>query len=160
DVVGDEQARQRVKTVVHTAAKFELGKNVKGWPTLVKLIGADGTAVIDRVRGWLGLAPDKPTGAGTEKPKVRTMESHRPIRVEVLPSPLDGFVAEGAASLGCDPAYVALPALAAIASAIGNTRALRLKRGWEEPSIIWAVVVGDSGTTKTPAFKLGVRNLY
>jgi DNA polymerase I-like protein with 3'-5' exonuclease and polymerase domains len=164
ELAGDEQARQRVKTVVHTAAKLGRGEKVNGWPTLVKLLGADGSAVVDKVRVWLGLASERAADARTDstpgKPKVRRLEPYRPFPVDSLPTPLNEFVAQGAAALGCDPAYVALPALAAAASAIGNTRSLRLKRGWEEPSIVWAVVVGDSGTTKTPAFKLAIRHLY
>ena len=160
DLAGDEQARQRVKTVVHTAAKVDQGKSVKGWPTLAKLIGPDGGPVVDKVRAWLGLCVEKAPGAGAARPRVRRLDPYRPFPVAALPAPLDGFVGQGAAALGCDPAYVALPALAVVASAVGNTRVLRLKRGWEEPSIVWSVVVGDSGTTKTPAFKLAVRHLY
>jgi DNA polymerase I-like protein with 3'-5' exonuclease and polymerase domains len=160
ELAGDEQSRQRVKVVVHTAAKVEAGKNVKGWPTMVKLLGRDGGAVVEKVRAWLGLFVPGRTAARDGKPRVRRLEPYRPFPVEALPARLDRFVAEGAAALGCDPAYVALPALAVAASAIGNSRAIRLKRGWDEPSIVWAVVVGDSGTTKTPAFKLAVRHLY
>jgi hypothetical protein len=47
ELAGDEQARQRVKTVVHKAAKAGRGERVKGWPTLAKLLGADGRAVVD-----------------------------------------------------------------------------------------------------------------
>jgi hypothetical protein len=108
------------------------------------------------VRSWLGFAPERAADARSNstpgKPKVRRLEPYRPFPVDTLPTPLNEFVAQGAAALGCDPAYVALPALAVVASAVGTTRALRLKRGWEEPSIVWAVVAGDSGTTKTPAF--------
>src|SRR5262249_28793661 len=38
--------------------------------------------------------------------------------------------------------------------AIGNTRRLELKRGWSEPAILWTVVVGTSGSHKSPAFSL------
>src|SRR5262249_48006894 len=47
---------------------------------------------------------------------------------------------------------LALPALAAVASAIGNTRTIGLKRGWHEPSVVWSAIVGDSGTLKSPAY--------
>ena len=59
--------------------------------------------------------------------------------------------------MGCDPAYLALPLLAAIASAIGNTRRIRLKGIWTEPSVLWCVIVGDSGTLKSPAFELALQ---
>jgi len=80
--------------------------------------------------------------------------TRQPFPVEALPEPIRSFVAKGARAIGCDPSYVALPLLAALAAAIGNTRRIQLKRGWTEPAIVWAAIVGESGTLKTPAFKL------
>jgi hypothetical protein len=77
--------------------------------------------------------------------------------VDALPEPLRGFVAAGAKAIGCDPSYLALPMLTVIAAAIGNTRRIQLKRGWTAPAIVWTAVVGESGTAKTPAFKLAMR---
>jgi hypothetical protein len=68
----------------------------------------------------------------------------------LLPWPVREYVEQASGALGCDPAYVAVPMLAALASAIGNTRRIRLKPSWTEPAVIWAVVVGDSGTSKAP----------
>src|SRR5258708_1337192 len=92
----------------------------------------------------------------TTKPPPTTrsaqqLEPYQPFPVDALPTPLDRFVSKAASALGCDEAYIALPVLAVVASAIGNTRTIRLKRGWTEPSVVWAVVVGDSGTLKSPA---------
>jgi hypothetical protein len=77
--------------------------------------------------------------------------------VDALPEPIRGFVDSGARAIGCDPSYLALPLLTAIAAAIGNTRRLELKRGWSAPAILWGAIVGESGTAKTPAFKLVMR---
>lgn len=85
------------------------------------------------------------------------VERHEPFPVDALPEPLRGFVAAGAKAIGCDPSYLALPMLTAIAAAIGNTRRIQLKRGWSAPAIVWAGIVGESGTAKTPAFKLVMR---
>ncbi len=84
-------------------------------------------------------------------------ESFKPFPVGALPEPLRGFVAAGAKAIGCDSSYVALPLLTALAAAIGNTRRIQLKRGWTAPAIIWVAIVGESGTAKTPAFKLAMR---
>ena len=84
-------------------------------------------------------------------------ERFRPFPVDALPQPIRGFVGAGAKAIGCDPSYLALPPLTAIAAAIGNTRRLELKRGWYAPPIIWTAIVGESGTAKTPAFKLVMR---
>lgn len=83
--------------------------------------------------------------------------AYRPFPPEALPAPLRGFVDAGARAIGCDPSYLALPLLTAIAAAIGNTRRLELKRGWSAPPILWGAIVGESGTAKTPAFKLVMR---
>ena len=87
------------------------------------------------------------------------VDTWRPFPTEALPDPLRSFVAAGAEAMGCDASYLALPLLAATASAIGNTRRLRLKRGWDVPAIVWGAVVGESGTTKTPAFRAVMRPL-
>lgn len=81
----------------------------------------------------------------------------RPFPLDALPAPIRSFVDGGSRAIGCDPSYLALPLLTAIASAIGNTRRLELKRGWSAPPILWVAIVGESGTAKTPAFKLVMR---
>jgi hypothetical protein len=83
--------------------------------------------------------------------------AYRPFPVDALPESIRGFVDAGARAIGCDPSYLALPLLTAIAAAIGNTRRLELKRGWSAPPILWGAIVGESGTAKTPAFKLVMR---
>ena len=37
---------------------------------------------------------------------------------------------------------------------MGATRRIQLKQGWCEPPVIWSVVVGESGTSKSPALAL------
>ena len=84
----------------------------------------------------------------------------QPFPVDALPEPIQSFVVKGAQAIGCDASYLALPLLTAIAAAIGNTRRLELKRGWLAPPILWSVIVGESGTAKTPAFQLVLRIIY
>jgi hypothetical protein len=93
-------------------------------------------------------------------PVASPVAAYRPFPVEVLPEPVKSYVVEGAAALGCDPAFVALPALGAMAGAIGNARAVRLKSTWTEPAILWVVVVADSGSLKSPAQELPVKRIY
>jgi hypothetical protein len=80
-----------------------------------------------------------------------------PFPLDALPDPIRGFVDAGARAIGCDVSYLALPLLTVIAAAIGNTRRLELKRGWCVPPILWGAIVGESGTAKTPAFRLVMR---
>jgi hypothetical protein len=81
----------------------------------------------------------------------------RPFPVDSLPDPIRGFVKAWAKAIGCDYSYLGLVMLTTLAAAIGNTRRLELKRGWSAPPIIWVAIVGESGTAKTPAFKLVMR---
>ena len=56
-----------------------------------------------------------------------------------------------AGSIGCDHTFVALPTLAMLGSAIGTRRCLKLKNGWREFPVVWSMIVGESGTKKSPA---------
>jgi hypothetical protein len=85
--------------------------------------------------------------------------AYKPFPSECLPEPLQSLVVQGAESIGCDQALVALPLLAATAGAIGNARQIVLKAGWREPSVIWAVAVALSGDGKSPAFYLALDGL-
>lgn len=97
--------------------------------------------------------------AATPKATMPTVEPFRPFPVDTLPGPLDSFVEAASLAMACDPSFVALPLLAALAAAIGSTRRIVLKRGWSEPAILWVAIVGESGTTKTPPFKLVMKPL-
>lgn len=74
-----------------------------------------------------------------------------PFPIEALPNPIKRFCTEAAAAIGCDVSYLAVPALAALAGCIGNSNVIQLKHGWCEPSVVWAAIIGESGTTKSPA---------
>lgn len=76
-----------------------------------------------------------------------------PFPVDVLPDPIRGFVNAAAKAIGCDASYIALPLLSGLASAIGNTHRIELKRSWTEPAIVWTAIVGKSGTSKSPAIE-------
>jgi hypothetical protein len=94
------------------------------------------------------------------KRSVRELQPYQPFPVDALPKPLAEFVQQGALSLGCDPAFVALPAWAVLGSVIGNSRSIRLKRTWWEPPVFWCAIVGDSGTLKSPAWTMCLSPLF
>jgi len=118
--------------------------------------------------GWRGRQSRPPTPSTvyetSRKPgkkagfvDVDSLIPWKPFPVEVLPEPVQSYVQRVSAAIGCDPSYVAVPMLPALASAIGNTREIRLKRGWSEPAVLWGAIVGDSGTTKSPAADAATR---
>ena len=121
---------------------------------IVDWIDAHGDAAEPR-----GMPVELEALTGTAKcienePTAGNGDAFVPFPVEALPEPIRGFVASGTKAIGCDSSFLALPLLVALASAIGNTRRLELKRGWSVPPILWGAIVGESGTAKTPAFKL------
>ena len=84
------------------------------------------------------------------------MTAYSRFPTEFLPEPIRSFVREGAAAIGVDPSMVALSLLAALGAAIGNTRRLLVKPDWKAPPILWTAVVAESGSAKSPAFKLAL----
>ena len=98
-------------------------------------------------------------GDGSHEPVPPTRDRYEPFPVDVLPEPVRSYINESAAAIGCDPAFVALPLLSALAAAIGNARRLEVKPGWSEPAIVWTAVVAESGTAKSPAMDAALRPL-
>jgi len=84
----------------------------------------------------------------------------RPFPVDVLPEPALVLVEEAAASIGVDPAAVAIPCLVGMAIAVGGSRVVRIKGGWSEPAIIWAAVVARSGERKSPPLDVAMEPLH
>lgn len=88
------------------------------------------------------------------------IEPFQPFPVEVLPEPLRGFVTVTAKAIGCDMSYVVLPLITGLAAAIGNSRRIELKKGWAEPCVIWAAIIGESGTAKSPALDVPLNTIW
>lgn len=107
---------------------------------------------IEGVAGFVFGAPEVPA---TPPPA-----EYAPFPVDSLPEPLRSLCTEGAAAIGCDPSFVALPLLSACAAAIGNSRRVELKGGWTEPAIVWSAVVAESGTAKSPPFRLALAPIH
>ncbi len=89
----------------------------------------------------------------------RAFGGYRPFPDHALPGPVRDYVLGASKAIGCDPAFVALPLLASLARAIGTRRVIRLKNTWTEPAIIWAAIIGKSGSHKTPALQSAMQFL-
>jgi hypothetical protein len=77
----------------------------------------------------------------------------QPFPVELLPAGVRDYVTQTAEGMASDPAMMAVPMLAALAAGIGNTRTVMVKSDWQEPAILWAAIVAESGSLKTPAMR-------
>ncbi len=103
---------------------------------------------------WLGDAVIRAAeSVGASASTAREIEPYQPFPIGVLPVVVGNFVGAASCAIGCDASFIALPLLGCLARAIGNKRVIRLKRTWTEPAIVWAAIVGKSGTHKTPALQ-------
>ncbi|MEW6249649.1 MAG: DUF3987 domain-containing protein [Planctomycetota bacterium] len=100
-----------------------------------------------------GAEPQAPAPSGP------MLEPFQAFPVDALPNRLRLFVEAVAAATGTDPAFAAMAALVVVAGCIGNRVAVLVKSGWTEPAVLWGVLVGRSGTTKSPVLKLVTRAL-
>jgi hypothetical protein len=76
---------------------------------------------------------------------------------DALPNSVRRFVEEAAASVGCPVDFVAVPALVALSAAIGDTRRVVIKKSWTEGAALYAGILGEAATKKTPAMNLALR---
>ena len=97
--------------------------------------------------------------SGTSKP-AREFIPWKPFPVDALPGTIAHFVRMVAAAMGCDLAFVAVPLLPTLASCVGNTRRIRLKKSWSEPSVIWASTIAPPSSLKSPAWQAAVDPLH
>jgi hypothetical protein len=140
-----------------TACDFILNGIISGWSDLGKELSSETESVRN---AWL------PILAQVLKTDVRTVMTRaelspevdddeatwKPFPVELLPEPLQSYVRQAAPATGSDESMVALQLLSLLASCIGTTRRIQLKRGWSESCALWCIVVSRSGQKKTPPF--------
>jgi hypothetical protein len=94
------------------------------------------------------------TSSAETKKASAPVDAYEAFPVDALPEPLAAFVSEAAAAIGVDPAYVGLPLLPIVGAAIGTALRLELRDdGYSVPAIVWAAIVGSSGSGKSPALR-------
>lgn len=78
---------------------------------------------------------------------------------DTLPTVLRDFVEYQAASVGGDPAAVAMAALAACSGALDQNFTLKMKRSgdWHVKPRLWVMLVGDPSSKKTPVISACVK---
>jgi len=148
-----------------------------GLGATVVVVSLDGLAAGDDVADLLECCPDDAARnalrerieAHTSRTEVVPIQEgsaqpigleYQPFPIETLPDSVARFVAESAAAVRCDVAFVALPVLTLLGAAVGNARRLQLKRTYEVPTILWTGIIGESGTGKTPAIRTALSSAY
>jgi hypothetical protein len=145
----------------------QVAANLHGVAKSVKIVELPGLVEKGDLSDWLDAGYTKNellkliNAAPIWKPTDDTIKTNLPDFVpfptDALPKVVADFVHRGATALGCDESYIALPLLTMLSSAVGNSRRVQLKRSWCEPAIFWTVVVGESGTLKSPALDLATK---
>jgi len=78
-----------------------------------------------------------------------------PPPLNLLPSELREYVHAAAESLNVDDAFIFLPLLSSLATAIGNSRSITLKPGFIQPPVVWSGIIARSGGRKSPSEQEG-----
>jgi hypothetical protein len=84
----------------------------------------------------------------------------KPFPVECLPRSVRRFVIEAAESLQCAIDLFCLAVLVVAGAAIGMSRVLRVRDGFEEGARIYAALVARPGESKTPALRAACTPVY
>jgi hypothetical protein len=114
--------------------------------------GRDARSLLTEAAEIIGRLPD----VDRDDDAAPADDGYRPLPVDALPQTVRDLVTAGAAAIGCDESYIALPALAMLGAAIGDTRVISPKRTWREPPTLWTAIVAETGSAKTPALRLAL----
>jgi Protein of unknown function (DUF3987) len=82
------------------------------------------------------------------------------LTIGMLPDAIQEYVHDQAERMGCDPGVIGISSIVAAAACIHDSiqlQPLRHDYEWTESARLWAVVVGDPSTRKTPAISKAVR---
>ena len=80
--------------------------------------------------------------------------------VDAMPEVLRPFIETASEAIQCPPDFIGVPLLTALGGVIGRTHMIEVKAGWRESTALWTVVVGETGTAKSPALKVALKPLY
>ncbi len=79
--------------------------------------------------------------------------------LHAVPGLVRRYVEEVARGIDCPPDLVAVPLLGAAGATWGNRLAIRLTSTWVERAVVWAAVVADPGSAKSPALEAALAPL-
>lgn len=88
------------------------------------------------------------------EPEVYIPDIHSFFPIEVFPEQIQRYILELNRTLNFHIDFSAAAAMFAIATINGNKMKLKVKNGWEAPTIFWFACVGYPGTIKTHPVKM------
>lgn len=119
-------------------------------------------------KGDTGIVKTSVGLAETKEPVKEYHTLHRPnltqyseqtllFPVQVFPAPILALVNEASKSVGCPADFIAVPVLAVLATAIGISRTLEIKKGWVEGPRIYSAIIAQPGSKKSPALNIATK---
>jgi hypothetical protein len=100
-------------------------------------------------------------GYGKRATLAGTVDAPAPVfPLEALPPTFRVLVEEGAASLAAPPDYIAVPLLVLAGATLGGAMEVEIKPGWREGPNLYAAIIGDPGSKKSPALDQATRPVY
>jgi hypothetical protein len=87
-------------------------------------------------------------------------DAAEPFPTEVFPLPVRAFITAGATALVCPADLIGVHVLTLAGAAIGRSRVIEIKRGWQEYPVIFSAMVAPPGTKKSPALKLAATPFF
>jgi len=114
---------------------------------LLKFKG-DKTASTEWLNERYGVKP-APTKFEDIEPEIRNPE----FPLDVFPPTIQQFINQLNISLNYSVDYLSAAIMSTYATLNGNKHKLRVKNGWDAPSIFWFAIVGEPGTMKTHPIK-------
>jgi hypothetical protein len=102
-------------------------------------------------------APSDGSDGSTEEEIGKHLPAVERFPTDVLPGPLARYVREAAKAINCPEDYVGVAVLGLAGSAIGNTRVIEVRRGWQEKAATWIAMLGDPGSKKSPVLRQGTK---
>ncbi|MBK6940943.1 MAG: DUF3987 domain-containing protein [Planctomycetes bacterium] len=128
-------------------------KDVREWLRAQVAIGLDLNDDDARLAAGRSLIAELDAARVVVEPaRVKRPLRFQPFPNDALPPLCRRFVESVAMSIGVQTAAVALPFLIVLAAAVGNTRRARIKKGHDEPPLLWGLLLGRAGLGKTPIF--------
>ena len=84
-----------------------------------------------------------------------------PFPLDLLPPILGAYVEHQAKTLGADPTGIAVAALTVVSGTLDQRFVLKMRRTgeWYQPPRLWAMLVGESATKKTPIMTAALKPL-
>jgi hypothetical protein len=95
-----------------------------------------------------------------ELPDLGGHGNAEPFPLDVLPPALADLARETSTYLPCPIDFFAVPALVVAGAGIGRSVALAVKESWIESPLLYAVMVGQPGTTKSPALRIAASPVW